>query len=100
VARAVIDPDLRELAAVERIGVDFTGLRVLDVGCGDGRLVFRIADRAATVVGVDVDEERIADARAHTPPHFADKVEFRVADIVELEDPPSSFDLVFFTWSL
>jgi ubiquinone/menaquinone biosynthesis C-methylase UbiE len=49
---------------------------------------------------VDVDEERIADARAHTPPHFADKVEFRVADIVELEDPPSSFDLVFFTWSL
>ena len=99
-ARAVIDPDFRELAAAARIGVDFRGSRVLDVGCGDGRVAFRIADRAASVVGIDVDEERIETAREETPAAVADRVEFRAASVVELEDPPSSFDLVFFTWSL
>ena len=98
--RAVIDPAGDELAALERIGVDFDGLRVLDVGCGDGRIVWRIADRAHSVVGVDTDEERIALAREATPSRLAHKVRFDATSVVELEDPPSSFDLVFFTWSL
>jgi 2-polyprenyl-3-methyl-5-hydroxy-6-metoxy-1,4-benzoquinol methylase len=100
VARAVIDPAGDELAALERIGVDFDGLRVLDVGCGDGRMVWRIADRAESVVGVDPDEERIELAREATPARLAHKVDFRTESVVDVEDPPSSFDLVFFTWSL
>jgi 2-polyprenyl-3-methyl-5-hydroxy-6-metoxy-1,4-benzoquinol methylase len=100
VARAVIDPAGDELAALDRIGVDFEGMRVLDVGCGDGRLVWRIADRAASVLGVDTDEERSEVAREATPARLAHKVDFRAASIVELDDPPSSVDLVFFTWSL
>jgi 2-polyprenyl-3-methyl-5-hydroxy-6-metoxy-1,4-benzoquinol methylase len=100
VTRAAIDPAGDELAALERVGVDFAGLRVLDVGCGDGRMVWRIADRTRSIVGVDPDEERIGLAIGDTPPHLAHKVRFRAASVVDLDDPPSSFDLVFFTWSL
>ena len=95
----VIDPDGRELEALAQV-VDFTGLRVLDVGCGDGRLSLRIAPEAESVLGIDADAELIRTARRETPPDLRDRVEFRKASIVELDDPPRRFDLVFFTWSL
>jgi 2-polyprenyl-3-methyl-5-hydroxy-6-metoxy-1,4-benzoquinol methylase len=95
----VIDPEGRELEALAGV-VDFAGLRVLDVGCGDGRLVWRIAPRAASVLGIDVDADLIEQARKEMPPELKGKVEIRQSDIVELDEPPRRFDLVFFTWSL
>ena len=95
----VIDPEGRELEALARI-VDFEGLRVLDVGCGDGRLVWRIAPQAQSVLAIDVDADLIETAERETPPELAGKVEFREASIIELDEPPARFDLVFFTWSL
>jgi 2-polyprenyl-3-methyl-5-hydroxy-6-metoxy-1,4-benzoquinol methylase len=38
--------------------------RALDVGCGDGLLVWKLAERAGWVVGVDSSPEMIAQARA------------------------------------
>jgi 2-polyprenyl-3-methyl-5-hydroxy-6-metoxy-1,4-benzoquinol methylase len=94
-----IDPEGRELEALSRV-VDFDGLRVLDVGCGDGRLVWRIAPAAESVLGIDVDDELVATARSETPPPLRRKVAFRESSIIELDEPPARFDLVFFTWSL
>jgi len=94
------DLEGRELEALGRAGVDFSGRRVLDVGCGDGRLVWPVADVARSVLGVDTDDEAIVTAKEDLPRRLRDKVEFRVASVVELDAPKSSFDLVFFTWSL
>jgi 2-polyprenyl-3-methyl-5-hydroxy-6-metoxy-1,4-benzoquinol methylase len=94
-----IDPEGRELEALAQV-VDFSGLRVLDVGCGDGRLVWRIAPQTENVLGIDVDAELVETARRETPPELRSKVELREASIVELDEPPGRFDLVFFTWSL
>ena len=94
-----IDPEGRELAALAEV-VDFTGLRVLDAGCGDGRLVWPIAPVAEHVLGVDTEAEEIETAKRETPPELRDRVEFREASIVDLDEPPHRFDLVFFTWSL
>ena len=44
------------------------GMRVLDLGCGDGRLAERIAACGADVVGVDTSEELVAAARAASMP--------------------------------
>ncbi len=96
----VTDPEGKELEALRRACVDFTDRRVLDVGCGDGRLVWRTAGPATSVLGVDADEESIATAIAETPPALAHKVRFRAASIVDLDEPPAEFDLAFFTWSL
>jgi 2-polyprenyl-3-methyl-5-hydroxy-6-metoxy-1,4-benzoquinol methylase len=95
----VIDPDGKELEALRPV-VDFTGLRVLDVGCGDGRLIWRIGPQAESVLGIDVDPGLIEAARRETPPALRGKVELREASIAELDEPPGRFDLVFFTWSL
>ena len=40
------------------------GMRVLDLGCGDGPLTKRIADAGAAVVGIDSSPDQIAAARA------------------------------------
>ncbi len=93
------DPEGAELEALARI-VDVTGLRVLEIGCGDGRLTARVASAAASVLAIDPDEELIAEARRTLPAELAEKVRFEVADAVELQHPPRSFDLALLSWSL
>jgi 2-polyprenyl-3-methyl-5-hydroxy-6-metoxy-1,4-benzoquinol methylase len=44
-----IDPDNNETPD------NFNGQRVLEIGCGSGRLTWRYADQAAHVVGIDSD---------------------------------------------
>ena len=45
----VLDPEGAHLAALRRLG-DFRGQRVLELGCGDGRLTLGIAADAAHVL--------------------------------------------------
>jgi len=95
----IVDPDGAELAALAQV-VDFASLRVLEVGCGDGRLTWRYAASAEEVLGIDPDEGAIAAARATIPPELRERVRFDVASPVERDEPRSHFDLAFFTWSL
>jgi SAM-dependent methyltransferase len=39
----------------------------LDFGCGPGTFLARVAPRCARVVGIDMDEEKLAEARARVP---------------------------------
>lgn len=94
-----IDPEGAELAALGKL-VDFAGLRVLEVGCGDGRLTWRYADRAASVLATDPDESAIRRARRARPPELRGRVRFSVAGATDFKAPRSSFDLAFFSWSL
>lgn len=54
---------------VERM-LDLAGVgpgdHLIDLGCGDGRIVIAAARRGATALGVDIDAERIAEAEAAT----------------------------------
>jgi len=94
-----IDPEGVETRALARLApVD--GLRVLELGCGDGRLTFRYAEEAASVLAVDPDGERIDAARAALPPGLADTVTFAVAGAAEVDAPRRSFELALFSWSL
>jgi ubiquinone/menaquinone biosynthesis C-methylase UbiE len=44
---------------------DLAGRRVVDVGCGTGRLALALAERGARVWGVDPSDEMLAEARAN-----------------------------------
>jgi 2-polyprenyl-3-methyl-5-hydroxy-6-metoxy-1,4-benzoquinol methylase len=95
----VIDPDGVELETIRGL-VDLRGLRVLDVGCGEGRLSFACAREGAEVFGFDPDEESVAHARAETPNALRRRVRFEVAHAREIELPRGEFELALFSWSL
>lgn len=95
----IVDPSHAELAALAEV-IDFSGLRVLEIGCGNGRLTWRYAGSTAEVFGIDPDGDAIAAARAATPAELRERVRFEVASPVERDVPRCHFDLAFFSWSL
>jgi ubiquinone/menaquinone biosynthesis C-methylase UbiE len=95
----VLDPEGAHLAALRRLA-DFRGRRVLEMGCGEGRLTAGIAADAVHVLAFDPNEERVAAARRSLPAELAGRVAYRVASAQELEFERSAFDLVVFSWSL
>jgi 2-polyprenyl-3-methyl-5-hydroxy-6-metoxy-1,4-benzoquinol methylase len=96
---ARVDPEGREKEAVLAFAGDLAGKRVLEVGCGNGRLTWQYADLPAHVVGIDPNADRIAQAQQELPPHLQGRVEFQPVAI-EAYQPSSSFDLIIFAWSL
>jgi ubiquinone/menaquinone biosynthesis C-methylase UbiE len=95
----VLDPEGAHLAALRRLG-DFRGRRVVELGCGDGRLTVGIAEDAAHVLAFDPDAAAVESARQSLPGELAERVAYRVASGKEIEVEPHSFDLVVFSWSL
>lgn len=63
--------------------------RVLDAGCGTGRVGGHLAAAGHDVVGVDLDPELIAEARSEHPGST-----WLVGDLSELELPAPGFDVV------
>ena len=95
----VVDAEGAHLAAILR-ATDLSSKRVLEVGCGEGRLTFGIAPLAASVLAFDPSSEDAALARAEFPWELREKVRFEVARADEIDVEPQSVDLVFFSWSL
>ena len=67
------------------------GMDVLDAGCGVGYGSALLATVATRVVGVDVSSEAIDYARAR---YSEPNVEFLVQDLLDLDLPPETFDVV------
>jgi ubiquinone/menaquinone biosynthesis C-methylase UbiE len=95
----VIDPEGAHLAALRRLA-DFRGQRVLELGCGDGRLTVCIGAESASVLAFDPDAEAVERARRSLPAELDQHVSYRVASGKEIEVESGSFDLALFSWSL
>jgi trans-aconitate methyltransferase len=86
----------RRLGFVSRFGQDLVrlldpqpGERILDLGCGTGDLLQRIAAAGAEALGLDHSEAMVAEARRKHP-----RLRFEVADAAEYHDS-EPFDAVF-----
>ncbi|MBI2973614.1 MAG: class I SAM-dependent methyltransferase [Armatimonadetes bacterium] len=96
-----VDPDNNETRALFDLA-DFSGQHVLEIGCGDGRLTWRYAGRAAHVTAIDPFAEGITRARENLPDELQGRVEFHH---IAFEDfaaasKPSRFDMAILSWSL
>jgi ubiquinone/menaquinone biosynthesis C-methylase UbiE len=74
---AGISPRFLALLQAEGLG----GKRVLDVGCGWGRLSLILARHARHVIGLDRDQALVADARARARAEGLANVELHEADV-------------------
>jgi len=95
-----IDPAGRELRALERV-TRWRGLRVLEVGCGDGRLTLRLARLgAASIRAFDPAAKLVRAARAVLPSRYRGRIEYRVGRAERLPYRAHEFDCVVFAWAL
>jgi ubiquinone/menaquinone biosynthesis C-methylase UbiE len=73
--------------------------RVLEIGCGDGRLTWRYANAAGQVTGIDLHADDLRVAMVDRPNNLAEIVNLARADAIHLPFANASFDLVIFAWS-
>lgn len=70
--------------AVEALMGDVAGRRICDLACGQGRVARHLADRGASVVGIDLSEKLLAIARRHEEARHRG-IEYLHADARNLE---------------
>jgi len=93
------DPELNETKQLQHF-TDFTGKRVLEIGCGEGRLTWRYAAKPAITIAIDPDRrDALRVATIDRPSDMEEKVYFSNALAEHLPFPNESFDLVLLAWS-
>jgi ubiquinone/menaquinone biosynthesis C-methylase UbiE len=81
-------------ALVQRLGIT-KGLKVLDLGCGDGTTALPGAKLGADVLGVDVARNLVEAGNRRAKEHGLTNLKFQEGDASNLEHvPDKSFDLV------
>jgi len=74
------------------------GIRMLDAGCGQGRILNRLAEMfpRSTFVGMDLSPEALAAARDEAASKSLGNVRFEVRDLTDFDTtaPPAAFDVV------
>lgn len=93
------DPEGAETRVVRDL-IDFRGKDVLEIGCGDGRLTWRVGPTARSVLALDPKAEEIATARREAARRGLDQIRFEVGDITTLAPPPAAFDVAVLSWSI
>ena len=78
----------------------FRGKDVLDIGTGNGRLVWLIAPVARSVVGLDPDPEGIREATREARSRGLANARFKVSVGQDLGVASERFDTALFSWSL
>jgi SAM-dependent methyltransferase len=81
-------------ALVHRLGIT-KGLKVLDLGCGDGTTAVPAAKLGADVLGIDIARNLVEAGNRRAAEHSLTNVKFQEGDASNLEQvPDKAFDLV------
>ena len=78
----------------------FSNQRILEVGCGEGRLTWKYANASNFTVGFDPDRDAVRVARAEPPATAQGHVHFAQASASHIPFVNESFDIAILAWSL
>jgi ubiquinone/menaquinone biosynthesis C-methylase UbiE len=92
------DPEEREIRHIRQLG-RIEGKRVLEIGCGEGRMTWRYMALPTTITGIDPDFESLAEALHTRPVSFIDRMTFAQAKAEHLPFSTERFEAVLFSWS-
>jgi 2-polyprenyl-3-methyl-5-hydroxy-6-metoxy-1,4-benzoquinol methylase len=88
-----------EVRLIERY-VGLKGRRILEIGCGDGRLTRQLAPLASRVVAIEPDSAKVALARRLAASEGISNVSFRVGSAERRRRGGDQFEVALFSWSL
>ena len=94
------DPDRVEINFLNKfIDLDAPRKRVLEIGCGEGRLTWQYARMPGFTIGIDVDSDALRVATIDRPSDLENRVRFCNARSEQLPFRKETFDFAVLAWS-
>ena len=93
------DPEGNEKKYLHKFA-DFKNKRVLEIGCGEGRMTWKYASASNLTIGLDPDRDALRVARADSPADWRGQVHFTNASARNIPFTKETFDIAILAWSL
>jgi ubiquinone/menaquinone biosynthesis C-methylase UbiE len=93
------DPEGFEKKILQKYA-EFVNKRILEVGCGEGRLTWKYTSASSLTVGFDPDQDSLRIARADSPYDLHEHVHFAQASASHIPFSKETFDIAILAWSL
>ena len=92
------DPERNETKYLHKFA-NFAGKRILEIGCGEGRLTWQYAKESRSTIGIDLDRDALRVATIDRPSDLTSKIHFSLAKSEQLPFSNDLFDVAIFAWS-
>ena len=92
------DPQQNETRHLHQLA-QLSGKRLLEIGCGEGRLTWRYAGKPAVTIAIDPDRDALRVAAIERPSDLEKRVHFSNANAERLPFHKETFDIVLLAWS-